>query len=256
MVAPLAAWGGVAFLAATALVTQQLVKPRLPVYNLQVISFPSLTWLKGQLLTRLFTDVQLHNDNFMQIDVYGLSFDVFYMSWDGDLALIASVQDENLAVLEHNASLSWHRAPEPLWRIQPRADFAAHGDFYLTSFVSKIAPTLSRLVWSLWQGGGTLLMPTMGVIYIKAASSSPFTVSLVCDNIIDTWRMNIKGVECALKELKPGWADVTRSVASLRIMAATKLKGNATGGVLQHAKRPTFEETIQTVALEEVLQLP
>lgn len=285
MVSPLVVWVCM-LLGGSTLVVQTFVKPRLPVYRLQVLDFPALKWIRGELKTLLRTDVSLRNDNYVQIDVHALSFDVFYSDWSGDLMHIGSVQDKNqiaelqLLAPKTSSSLSSSATavarPEtnknknkkkgkqksritpsklPLWKIQPRANFSITDDLYLAPLVQQMMFTLPSMIIGLWRGGGTkMVVPTTGVAHIKAGQSAPFTVSIVCDNMVDTWNMQILGFECALKQLYPGWLDLEQAVASLRGHALT-LRPEDSGGVLPpHSQSATWNQLWNSIAFEEALQ--
>jgi hypothetical protein len=233
-----------------ALLVQQVIKPRLPVYTLQVVRFPSVKYVNKKLLTQLTTDVSLHNYNFVQLNVHALLFDLFTADWDGNLHHIGVVQDSHTAELPLD-QLHRHAPSQPIWEIAPRANFTTVDQMYvdITSF-SKLLSNLSRLMASWWQGSGSLLLPTTGVAYIKANGQTPITVSLICDNLVNTWRMNIVGLECALFSLNLGWNDMDVAVQKVRDHAQFKLQANATGGVLTHPKQD-LSDVIRRVAWEE-----
>jgi hypothetical protein len=261
MVSPVVVWACM-LLGGSTLVLQQFVKPRLPIYKLQVLDFPAIQWIRGELKTRLRTNVSLHNENYVQIDVHALSFDAFYSDWSGDLTHIGSIQDKNqigqlqLALPSKTKTPSFAMAvaapetirnksskrksrvkpsKEPLWQIQPRANFSITDDLYLAPELQQMIFTLPSLLRGLGRGGGTsLIVPTTGVAHIKASSSAPFTVSIVCDNLVDTWSMQILGFDCALKQLHPGWLDLEKAVESLRDHALT-LRTEDSGGVLPYS---------------------
>jgi hypothetical protein len=251
MIAPGLAW--VCALAASSLVVQYVVKPRLPVYTIAVRGLPLPQWIQGQLQTRLTTQISLHNDNFVQIDVYALSFDLFYMDWDGQLAHIGNVRDQNQVVMRSNATKT---LSEPVWRILPRHDFSITDYLYSTVHPWPIVKTLSRLLWSVWQGSGSLLLPTTGVAHIKASKAAPVTVTIVCDNRVDVFSLHVYGLDCVLKDLKPGWTNLTLTAATLRSYALKSLPGNAPGGVLPHPQRLSWNQIVNRVAVEEILQHP
>jgi hypothetical protein len=263
MVAPFIAIGCVALAASSGLLFQQLAKPRLPVYTLNVRGLPWLEWgVQGELHTVLPTRVALHNDNFVQIDVHGLTFDMFYMGWDGELRHIGRIQDSFLSGLEPNATLSWRasrrkplqKVAPNIWQIGPRADFVSSINLYVECFLSRLYGAVSRLLWSAWKGGGSIVLPTTGVAYIKANSATPFTVSIICDNLVNTWTLQVQGMECALKQLKPGWS--LSAIDAVRDYALVKLRANETGGVLDHPYKTSWEDVIERIAVEEVLQHP
>jgi hypothetical protein len=295
----------------TLVVVHHFVSPRLPIYRLQVLSLPALQWMRGsgEVKTLLKMDVSLHNDNYVQIDVHALSFDVFYSDWSGNvLTHIGSVQDKNqiaelqllapvptttktssataavAALPQRNKSNQSKKqesrdrkqqrrrtvSKQPLWRIQPRANFSITDDLYLAPPPSPwlyqiVFNTLPSMMLGLcWRGSGggvsgggggffSMIVPTSGVAHIKASSSSssavtatsatagvaaaavvpgiPFTVSIVCDNLVDIWNMQILGYECVLKQLHPGWLDLDEAVESLREHALT-LRPEDSGGVM------------------------
>jgi hypothetical protein len=278
MVSPLIIWVCMLFGGST-LVLQQFVKPRLPIYRLQVQNLPVLQWIRGALHAKLRTDVQLHNDNYVQIDVHALSFDAFYSDWSGDLTHIGSVQDKHQIfqlALPTTTTTTTSSAPSsatavapqtnkkkkssilpsklPLWKIQPRANFTITDDLYLAPSIQQMIRTLPSMLVGLWRGGGfSLVVPTTGVAPIKASSSAPFTVSIVCDNLVDTWSMEILGFECALKQLHPGWLDLEQAVESLRGHALT-LRSEESGGVLHHPQSATWAPLKKLFAWEEALQ--
>jgi len=261
MVAPSVIWTCLALVSGSTLFVQNFLKPRPPIYSLKVRGLPVFSQLHGRLSTKLRTDIMLHNDNYLKMDVHAIIFDIFYMGWDGTLQLIANIKDENLA--QHLWSndtvpvrLDSSSSTPALWEIAPKSSFESSGDFFLTCFFSRIWATFSRLLWSLFQGGGSILVPMTGVAYIKAsAQRAPVTISIICDNQLHAFSMHVQGVECSLKNLQPGWSDVQGTVNDLRQYATTKLKANATGGVLQHPK-VSWGETIRRFAFEEILQIP
>lgn len=227
----LAAWL-VGLLATASVVVHQLIKPRLPVYKLQVGKPPALKWIQGQLKTKLRTDVQLHNDNFLPIDVHALSFDMFYMDWDGRLQYIGNVQDR--------AQQQPQTEEQPIWTIAPRAPFSVTDELYMATSTGWLWRSFSRLAYSLWQGRGSIVVPTTGVAQIKASSSAAFTVSIVCDNLLHAWSLQVEGLECALHQMQPGWTDLSSAVGELRSHALQNLRANTTGGVLDKEVDPRW----------------
>jgi hypothetical protein len=126
---------------------------------------------------------------------------------------------------------------------------------FVATSLEKIYQTLSPLLWNFWQGSGSFVMPTTGVAYIKASPlRTPFTVSIICDNFVNAWTLEVQGVECALKQLSPGWTNLHKTVGRLREHALVKLKANSTGGVLQHPTEKHWDKVIQRIAVEETMQ--
>jgi hypothetical protein len=280
-------WGIAGF---SAYVMQEIAKPRLPVYSMKMLpSFPKLRWdgeglLGAGVKTAVSAEISFHNDNFVDIHVYALAFDVFYMNWEGDLEHVGHLQDriqvENNAAQSSSRSSSGRSSSQqdkdkkhtesnvkdqpkqkqrpkkdlPLWRISKRSDFRIVDELYM--FLDQTWRMLSNLrFWSsLWHGSGVVLVPTTGVALVKA-QGTPLTLQLVCDNILDTWSLYITGVECTLQQLQPGWSNMTDTVLRLRQHALSHLRANATGGVLQHAQMPSRKDIIYNVAKEEAMHV-
>lgn len=282
-------WGIAGF---SAYVLQEIAKPRLPVYSMKMLpSFPKLSWdghgLGAGLKTSLQAEISLHNDNFVDIHVYALAFDVFYMNWDGDLEHVGHIQDR--IQVENNVQSSTssssqqakdkkqaerhvkesssssekqkqakqkRKQSKPLWQISKRSDFSIVDELYM--FLDKTWKMLSnpRFWSSLWHGSGVLLVPTTGVAMVKAQpGGTPLTLQLVCDNVFDTWTLLITGFECTLQQLQPGWSNMTDTVLRLRQHAISNLRANSTGGVLQHAHMPSRKDILYTVAWEEAMHV-
>jgi hypothetical protein len=83
-------------------------------------------------------------------------------------------------------------------------------------------------------------------------------VSLICDNLVNTWTMTIHGLNCVMKQLQPGWANIDVAVASLREYATTELRANATGGVTMTSTTPPSKNSwknglVRSIAVGEEL---
>lgn len=262
MVAPLTAWIWMG-LASSTLLVQHIVKPRLPVYNLKVQNIPLIQWLQGEFKTRLRTDVSLHNDNYLHIDVHALSFDVFYPDWSEEsLSHIGRVQDRAQAVVPKddaptNKQSFWKRSVAPLWQIHPRTEFSVTDDIYMVPSLWHILCALPCMIRGMWRGGGTsLIVPTTGVAHIRASGSrTPLTVSFVCDNRMETFQLSIQGFDCSLHSLQPGWVHLERATDTMRVYAHTKLHPESTGGILPHAQTTDFSTLLSHLAWEEAMQI-
>ena len=92
--------------------------------------------------------------------------------------------------------------------------------------------TNSRFYYSLYKGSGHVAMPTTGVAHLRANGQAKLTVSFVCDNIINTWTLTVQGVDCTLRELAPGWSNLTAASDSLRSYAQRELLAQESGHVM------------------------
>jgi len=242
--------------AGSALLMQKYAVPRLPVYKLQLLplqTMPVFDFTENFGLTnfksKLVTNVEFFNENYMNIDVHALTFDLFGPNWRGELKHIGQIQDRNqhigqiqekkLRKLQQRTGKKQQNvkiSSDPMWQIAPRADFSTTDELYVTPYLRAMLTIMARLLYGLWQGSGSLVMPTTGVIHIKArlgnAPGTPFTVSIVCDNVVDAWTLLITGAECTMQQLTPGWKKMERALNQIQRHAVNNLKANATGNVL------------------------
>ncbi|GKY96867.1 hypothetical protein MPSEU_000645800 [Mayamaea pseudoterrestris] len=238
-----------------ALLVQQVIKPRVPVYTLQIVRFPSVKHVHEKLLTQLTTDISFHNGNFVELNVHALLFDLYTADWEGSLHHVGVVQDCQSAELTRDPMLfrRKHHVPSTAtWDIAPRANFTTVDQIYvdITSFRNLLS-TATRLIASWWKGSGSLLLPTTGVAFIKANGKTPLTVSLICDNVVNTWRMSIVGLDCALHSMNMGWnMEVEDAAKQVRDHAVAKLRANETGGILTH-HRHDFADLLKGLTYEE-----
>jgi hypothetical protein len=199
----------------------QFAKPRLPHYSFQIKKFPVWRWVNGQLKTRLGAGVRMRNDNYVPIDVHALSFDLFYPDWHGTLAHIGNVQDTQQCQKKGpfdeasiTTALYSSASNTPLWALLPRQSFETNDNVYLQP--AGGIKVLSSLGWDLVRQGGTLSIPSSGVIQIKAHSKFPLTLSILCDNLLDVTTLEMQGVECELDSIDMGWVDLPIAVMALR----------------------------------------
>jgi hypothetical protein len=191
-------------------------------------------------------------------------------------------------------SKSKGNSTSPLWSIESRSNFTASTTMMTSLNIGDLLRSLYHLLCQWWKNSGSLTVPMTGVAHIRAvtqydkhdrtkatersttavsatstspkvstrshhplALKLPFTVSIICDSLVETWRWQTKitGVECALHNLLPGWTDLEATAATVRDFALHRLPVNATGGVLNH---PTlsWEQILETIAWEESLQHP
>lgn len=283
------------FLAGSAVVLQQIVRPRLPVYKLSVrgIPLPAKSTATGEYKTAIKANVELFNANFLNLDVHALHFDVYTAHASNNssekmqvLRHIGSIQDQEQnqqpRIQEVENSKSRRRRQKTsetaVWSLERRSNFTTTSTLYMSTDYSAVFWSLSHLASRWWHTSGRLTLPTTGVVHIRAVSKTsalnsnnnedksslsstspaklkaPFTVSIICDNLVDTWKLQVLGLECAMYNMVPGWADMATTAADVREYATTKLPVNATGGILQHPSM-SWEDVLSTIAWEESMQL-
>ncbi|KAL7576094.1 hypothetical protein ACA910_000875 [Epithemia clementina (nom. ined.)] len=235
-----APWLWIGGLLASAVVTHHVLKPRLPVYIIHpLIRLPRFAWDEdNQAMLGLPMSVRMHNDNYMEIDVYSLTFDMFYMNHAGDLLHVADIKDHSQ--VEQKRSNPNSTKPV-LWQIPSRSNFTIDDTLY----ISLESSLLTNLLWntrfysSLWHGSGSFWLPTTGVAHVKAtqkgvAAAMPATISIVCDNFVEN--LIVQGLSCVLHDAQPGWAEMKKIAQSLKTHALTKLHANSIGVVLELPK--------------------
>ena len=231
---------------------QQVLKPRLPAYRLDIRPWDD-PWAAlahhvrvddGFLASAVPASVSFFNDNYLNLDVHALWFDLFYMDWDGKLQHIGELRDrqqidnqrsESAALSSnHMSNTNSTKTNLPLWSIPGRSQFAIKDTLYIGSLWSCAMGMLtnSRFYYSLYKGSGHVAMPTTGVAHLRANGQAKLTVSFVCDNIINTWTLTVQGVDCTLRELAPGWSNLTAASDSLRSYAQRELLAQESGHVM------------------------
>jgi hypothetical protein len=215
----------------------QVFKPRLPPYSLQIVGLPIPSIIDGEIMTKLTSRVRLHNDNFIGIDVHSLSIDMFYPTWGGELTYIGRVYDHK----------KQHKTPEcmrtpscrkekgldkPVWELAPRSDFQITDHVFASMKFSGVLYTLFHIAINAVKGRGSLVIPTTGVMQVKASSSTPITMSMVCDNSLNLFTRVMVGVECSMNSLDIGWLELEGTSNKLQEEVLSTLKANSTGGIL------------------------
>lgn len=150
---------------------------------------------------------------------------------------------------------------QPLWSIEARSNFTSTTTLYMALQFIPIARSMLRLFYRLWDGSGQMSMTTTGVAHIHATTTTPtkttsgttdnvttttpssggafsallkapLTVSIICNNIVDTWQLTVVGSQCVLHQMIPGWLDLPQAAAQVRNHALQSMAVNATTGSL------------------------
>uniref|UniRef100_A0A7S2Y7T0 Uncharacterized protein n=1 Tax=Entomoneis paludosa TaxID=265537 RepID=A0A7S2Y7T0_9STRA len=246
MALPLVWIGG---LLASAFVVHEVVKPRLPVYKIEpLLGLPQMKWGDdSQIWLGMPMSVSMSNENFVEIDIFSLVFDMFYMNGDGDLLHLADIKDHNQASSTAATTANTNSnstKPQALWQIPSRGNFSIDDTLFLSLESTLVWNLLwnSRFYSSLWQGSGSFWLPTTGVAHIKAgAARVPATLKIICDNFVEN--MVVQGLSCVLHDAQPGWSNLTDAALSLRNHALDKLKANTDGTILKEkVEQPPLKE--------------
>ncbi|KAG7343329.1 hypothetical protein IV203_021274 [Nitzschia inconspicua] len=187
----------------------QVFKPRLPQYTFRVKTiFPKFLSRNANLSYQMKSQIQMHNDNFISIHIYALSFDLFYPDWNNRLHHVGQVTD-----------IRQQEEPDedfdtPLWVLPPRQNFETIDDVIMIP--TGGAQVMSSLSWDALQKRGVLQVPLSGVIHIKANGQIPITMGMICDNLLKAWKMEVHGLSCRIASLEPGWTDLVISGERLK----------------------------------------
>mmetsp|Transcript_25783 Transcript_25783/g.61072 ORF Transcript_25783/g.61072 Transcript_25783/m.61072 type:complete len:327 (+) Transcript_25783:352-1332(+) len=302
----------------------QLLKPRIPQYSIQVQSvFPTfiVSATSGIATTSIdnhnatapasgtqtgsdsvdtsflayaiSVNVNMYNDNFINIDIYSLTFDMFYPDWtteelrhvaqitdtrqyskpsswslwpssssptpdnddddDGDdvddiddktestasttrTTLVSESREEDPKRKTNRRRNRQLRKQPPMWSLGPRSDFVMDDTMYMALY-GEASAILSLSYDSLINLGGTIHVPLTGVMHIVANGVVPVTLSIICDNELDTWSLTVNGLNCELNNLLPGWKDMGEESSRIR----SKLDGTKYSNVESRIPRSESE---------------
>ena len=201
-----------------------LLYPRLPQYNFQIRSVWPTYYEEAGFRAKLGSKISLINDNHIDIDVYGLSFDLYYPDrWAatrifGDagtvpMELLGNVQD--IPSLEAKAKEGERRTKrQSQWKLKARQPFETR-DSVLMAPIGGLGVTLS-IVWDMIRSGLEVHLPSTGAIHIKASGQLPITLNILCDNILNGWTMEMRGMDCDLESLDVGWKDMELALLDLQ----------------------------------------
>ena len=226
-----------ASLAALSTAVFQVFKPRLPPYSLQIVGLPMPSYVDGEIMTKLTSRVRLHNDNFIGIDVHALAIDMFYPTLGGELTYLGRVYDHKVQhktekCLSEPQCRKDNGLDKPVWELQPRADFQVTDQVFASMRFSGVMYTIFSITFNLIRGGGSLVIPTTGVMQVKASSSTPITMSMICDNSLNIFTRVMVGVECSMNSIDIGWLELDGTSDKLQEEVLITLKANSTGGIL------------------------
>jgi hypothetical protein len=122
------------------------------------------------------------------------------------------------------------QAPPPsvIWSVPARASFATTDDIFLapstiSSWTTLFYHGVCQILWNvLYHGQHTLYIPSTGVLYVKAkvlSTKVPLTIRMVCDNALQLWTMELRGIECVMHTMDVGWWPLQTHVSELQSLA-------------------------------------
>jgi hypothetical protein len=187
----------------------QVFKPRLPQYTFVIKSLFPKFLSNAQLAYQMKSQIQMYNDNFISIHIYALSFDLFYPDWNNRLHHVGQVTDQRQQD-EPDEDFD-----TPIWVLPPRQNFQTTDNVIMIP--NGGAQVMSSLSWDTLQNKGMLQVPLSGVIHVKANGQLPVTMGMICDNLLNAWKMEVKGLSCKIASLEPGWSDLVAAGERLRM---------------------------------------
>jgi len=97
-----------------------------------------------------------------------------------------------------------------------RKTFNTHDDMHMRVPPMQVAKTIGHLLWQAIKGRGIITMPATGVAHVKASNSAKVTISMICDNELNVFTMNMHGRKCTLDKLATGWIHMDDEADRLR----------------------------------------
>jgi hypothetical protein len=225
----------------------------------------------------------MYNDNFITIDIYSLTFDMFYPDFNDELRHVAQITDTRQysptwwswgasspssgdsdhdddddddddederstrndrkrstgrgdAVTQTNTehatendntnkkerttsknkkSKRRRTRKSPMWSLNPRSDFIIDDRMYMIMYGG--ASTMMSLSYDAVRNlGGTIQVPLTGVLHLLANGIVPITLSIICNNDVETFSLTVNGRNCELDNLIPGWKEMDQESSRLR----------------------------------------
>ena len=270
-------------LATSTLFLEQVVRPRLPHYHVKISSLnPFLLWHRSdqEFKTKIRTNVNFHSDNYMLIDVHSLSFDLFFPTTSSSSSSTTSKTTNNAAEgrtlaqvgrVHDNGKQDAQKA-EPIWRIRPRHNFAVSDQtLHMAPYITQFVWFIPQVIFAVWNASSfSIILPSTGIAHIKAQPlsflplQSPFTLQFLCDNKINLLSLEMKGVECAVYELSPGWLELKETSQKLRKHVVQNVQPvTPHGGIFETTEEPAagsgrlnWKKFFSKMAVEEVIQHP
>jgi hypothetical protein len=177
----------------------------------------------------------------------------------------------------------------PLWSVPPRSNFTANDTtLYIGTQFMPLLQSLTQVLRQIWSGGfQTITLPTTGVVHIIAttpgrkkrrrrktvsdgnnhnhtisdsSSSSrmlkaPLTVSIICDNVIHLWTLQVTGVQCTMFGMVPGFHNLIAAANTVRDHALHRMWVYNDTLLQQNNTGMTMEEMLVTIGWEESMQM-
>ena len=134
-----------------------------------------------------------------------------------------SINDANELSSSISSTSSHMSHKPPLWEMLPRQLFETVDHVFMEPYNVGHVGVMTSLSWDILKSGfGTLQIPSSGVIQVKANKKLPLTMSIICDNVLNTWTMTMSGVSCELSNIELGWNNMELAISKLRNEVLTK----------------------------------
>lgn len=232
--------------------------PKVPLFNVQVMNLPWLSWKSGEIHTTLKADVHMENVNYVKTDIHAIAFDVYFPTFQGDMQHIGHVRDKAhyKASTEHKTidTKSITTPETPLWTMHARKTFKTQDDMHMRVPPKQMLRSIGNLLWQAIKGRGIITMPATGVAHVKASNSAKVTISMICDNEMNVFTMNMQGRKCTLDKLVTGWIHMDDEADRLRAHTL-RLTPTDDGSILPEkleALTPVLQKAIRQEQLDAI----
>lgn len=252
----LAPFASIVIAASASLALFFAVAPSMPLYSVKDIHLDHIhispfRWMA--ISAKLFTGMEVHNDNVLGADLYSTHVDIYYPDWYGDLQHIGYLEeterfskrgdcnpheedDRGMCLPDMTTSgrvsassttiIETAITPTPFFSVQSRG-MSTSNPGAITVYVQHVSPsTYLNILKNIFLQWGKIDILVSGVAHVKTPLGIPLSLGLVCDNVLDAGRiafrsedrrsLKIVGKTCALEKVSTGWTGILEMAAEVK----------------------------------------
>lgn len=252
------------------------VAPSMPLYSVKDIQLDHFhislfRWM--EISAKLFTGMEVHNDNVLGADLYSTHVDIYYPDWYGVLQHIGYLEeterfgkggdcnpheedDRGMCLPDKTTSgrtstssttiIENTITPTPFFSVQSRG-MSTSNPGAITVYVQHVSPsTYLNILKHIFLQWGKIDILVSGVAHVKTPLGIPLSLGLVCDNVLDAGRiafrsqdrrsLKIVGKTCAIEKVSTGWTGILEMAAEVkdRVMEKYSVKGEKLSSNVDH----------------------
>ncbi len=205
------------------------IAPTMPLYSVRDIQLAHIGISRSLTLSaKLFTGMEVQNDNVLGADLYSTHVDIYYPDWNGVLQHIGHLEEtESIATNNNDDPLCNDKGgedddrgicipmkggddpvPVPFFSVQPRGK-STSSPGAVTVYLNNVYPsTYLHIFYDLLINAGTIEILISGVAHVKSPLGIPLSLGLVCDNTLSLLKFPIEifGNSCIIEKISTGWS--------------------------------------------------